>query len=97
MMAANAVTGASIAATAGIMGQAHGGLDFVPQTGTYLLKRGEAVLQEDQNEGLQEMLSNRGGGSGRLVLVLDGRVLGEVIGDLTRDGRAEIHERAIVS
>jgi hypothetical protein len=96
MMAANAATGASIAASAGVLGQAHGGLDFVPQTGTYLLKRGEAVLQEDQNEGLREMLNGRSGG-GRIQLVLDGRVLGEVIGDLTRDGRAEIHERAIVT
>lgn len=33
-----------------VLGQAHDGLDFVPQTGTYLLERGERVVKKEDNQ-----------------------------------------------
>lgn len=98
LMATNASLGASIAATAGTLGQAHSGLDYVPQTGTFLLKEGERVVQPEANRDLTEALANGGVGArmSHVQLVIDGRVLGEVIADLSRDGRIEIDERSIV-
>ena len=57
------VAGATIvkglAYVANIKGMAHSGLENVPETGTYLLKRGERVLSPGQNE---EFMSTVGGG-----------------------------------
>ena len=39
-----------------IEGQAHGGLDNVPRTGTWILEEGEAVIQRGQNERLNKFL-----------------------------------------
>ena len=36
--------------TAGVMGQAHDGLDYVPRTGTYLLEKGERVVKKEDNQ-----------------------------------------------
>ena len=47
-----------LAYVASIKGIAHSGLENVPETGTYLLKRGERVLSPDQNEAF----STGGGG-----------------------------------
>lgn len=57
-----AITTAETAANvATIQGIAHSGLDFVPNEGTYLLDRGEAVLQPRANEALMDFLDGRGG------------------------------------
>ncbi|MCR9260783.1 MAG: phage tail tape measure protein [Pseudomonadaceae bacterium] len=44
-------------AIAGLAGQAHSGLTNVPKEGTYLLDRGERVVQPRQNEDLTRFLS----------------------------------------
>ena len=52
-----AATGAAQIAT--IKGQAHDGLDRVPSTGTYLLERGERVVDRRLNRDLSSFLSGR--------------------------------------
>lgn len=37
---------------AGVLGQAHDGLDYVPQTGTYLLEKGERVVKKEDNKSM---------------------------------------------
>lgn len=37
---------------AGVLGQAHDGLDYVPQTGTYLLEKGERVVKKEDNKSI---------------------------------------------
>lgn len=76
--------------------QAHAGLGNVPEDATYYLKAGERVLAPEQNMDLTEFLANQNRGfSGPLTLVVNGKVLGEVIGDIARDGMIEIPARAI--
>lgn len=94
LMVANqvAATGLSLAGAGGV---AHGGLDYVPRESTYLLNEGERVLAPRQNEELMDFV--RSGGGGPMQLVIDGRVLGEVVNGLGRDGRLTIPARAVRS
>jgi len=76
---------------------AHGGMDYVPEESTYLLQRGERVIQPKQNEQLQEWLD--GSGAGRPVqagIYVDGHRVLEWIWDASRSGQIRIHEKAIV-
>jgi len=92
--AAGAVQIATIAATKP-SGVAHGGLDYVPSTGTYILERGEAVLQARQNQALGEFLESRD--SGRAIVVnVDGEPLFRLIADGLRNGRIEVPTRSLV-
>jgi len=81
---------------------AHTGLDYVPREEPYLLAPAERVVQAPANRDLTDFLESQRQGRGlsqmvNLSLVLDGTVLGRVLGQLTRDGRLEINERAIVA
>ena len=61
--------GASIAATT-VAGVAHGGLDSVPSESTFLLQKGERVIQPKANQDLTSFLKNGGsGGSGGSVTI----------------------------
>lgn len=42
--------------------QAHGGIDNVPRESTFLLQRGERVIQPEQNRDLTNFLAGQGGG-----------------------------------
>jgi hypothetical protein len=50
-------------AVAGLSGQAHSGLTNVPNEGTYLLQRGERVVQPKQNEDLSRFLASQSVGT----------------------------------
>jgi len=76
-------------------GQAHSGLDSVPSEGTYLLQRGERIVQPDQNERLTEFLDNQSGGGGG-ALYIDGTRIGQVLWNMSRNGQLKISARAIV-
>ena len=85
--------------------KAHAGLDFVPQESTFLLQRGERVLQPQANRDLTEFLESDEGGSrggrggGRMMNVqiyLDSRVVAEALGEMSRDGRLALDAKAIV-
>ena len=58
-----------------LLGQAHDGMDAIPQTGTYLLEKGERVVKSNQNQDLTNFLNNGGqdgeGGGGLQVGVLN--------------------------
>ena len=84
-----------LALTGGI---AHGGLEYVPQESTFLLQKGERVIQPRQNEQLQDMLDRGGSGGGGMTMVtinLDGRSILKYIGQASADGRLTINARAI--
>jgi hypothetical protein len=81
-------------------GQAHGGIDFVPdQNSTWRLSRGERVLQPAANQDLtrylREQNDNSGGRSVHLQIVMDGRTLIETIETASRDGRLTIDARSV--
>jgi len=79
-------------------GIAHGGLEYVPQESTFLLQKGERVIQPRQNEQLQDMLDRGGSGGGGMTMVtinLDGRSILKYIGQASADGRLTINARAI--
>lgn len=80
-------------------GQAHGGLNFVPNESTFLLQRGERVVQPNANEDLTRYLEQANAGAGgRMMQVqinLDGAILAKAIGRLSRDGRLELDPRSI--
>lgn len=79
-------------------GQAHGGLEYVPQESTFLLSKGERVIQPRQNEQLQDFLDRGGSGGGGTTMVtvnLDGRAILKYIGQASSDGRLTINSRAV--
>ncbi len=45
-------------------GQAHAGIDYIPREGTWLLDRGERVVDSRTNADLKQYLSKSNGGSG---------------------------------
>lgn len=99
--AAGAAIAAGLARVATIKstqpGVAHAGLDYVPEEATYILQHGERVLAPRQNEDLTEFLAHGGGGPAHVTMILDGRVIGEVVGRLSRDGRLQIDSRAVTT
>jgi hypothetical protein len=79
-------------------GVAHGGLDFVPDDSTFLLRRGEAVLQPEANRDLREFLDRQEAPAPIHLTVqnyIGGRPVGETFWQLSRDGVLTIHPRAI--
>lgn len=97
VVAAGIANVASIAA-AKPAGQAHAGMDYIPQEGSYTLQRGEMVPDPGTSQNLRDMAENyaRGGGMGPVQLVIEGRVFGQIIEDLANSGRLTINSRAIV-
>lgn len=100
--AAGAAIAAGFARVASIRsmepGVAHAGLGYVPEEATYVLQRGERVLAPRQNQDLEEfMQGGGGGGNSNVTLMIDGQVLGQVIGRLSRNGLLEIDSRAVMA
>lgn len=78
-------------------GQAHGGLDWVPDDSTFLLKRGERVLQPEANVALMDFLEGQRSQATHVIVNLDGRPILDTIQEASRDGRLEIHARAVAA
>lgn len=56
-----ALTGAAVAANIqGIRGQAHSGIDYVPREGTWLLDKGERVVDSRTNQDLKNFIGESG-------------------------------------
>ena len=65
LTATEIMAGAATTAAAGSMaGMAHDGIDYVPREGTWLLDRGERVVDSRTNEDLKTFLSQSGGNQG---------------------------------
>ena len=64
--AATAATAPMVAAVsaASLMGMAHDGIDNIPKEGTWLLDRGERVVDRRTNSDLKDYLADRKGGGG---------------------------------
>ena len=86
----------AVSKAASVFGGAfHGGTDFVPAEQSYLLNRGERVIQPSANEDLTSFLDGQGGGGTIVEVHLDGEVLARGIGNLSRDGRLSIAARSV--
>lgn len=68
-MGAIAMTNAMSVATAGLAGMAHDGIDAVPETGTWLLKKGERVTTSETSAKLDSVLNDIRGGGGSGVVI----------------------------
>lgn len=63
-MAAVAAAGASLVTQVTAVGMAHDGIDNIPREGTWLLDKGERVVDRRTNEDLKSFLSNTNSGNG---------------------------------
>ncbi len=80
------------------IGQAHGGLDYVPESSTYLLKQGERVLAPNQNAEMMEMIqayNSTPRSAGVISINVGGRSLGDLIYEISRTGELRIDSRAL--
>jgi hypothetical protein len=97
--AAGAAQIATIASTKANV--AHGGLDYVPSESTFLLQRGERVVQPRQNVQLTEFLEDQrsGGavssGASSGDVYLDGDRVGRVLWRMSRNGQLSISAKAV--
>lgn len=74
-------------------GQAHAGMDYVPREGSYILQRGEAVLDPGTSE---QMRNGAVGGATQITVHIDGDVLFRAMGRASRDGRLNISAKGVV-
>lgn len=63
-MAAVATAGAALVTQVSAVGMAHDGIDNIPREGTWLLDKGERVVDRRTNEDLKDFLSNSNSGNG---------------------------------
>jgi hypothetical protein len=75
-------------------GQAHAGMDYVPREGSYILQRGEAVLDPGTSEQMRS--GALGGGAMHVTVQIDGDTLFRAMGRASRDGRLNISARGVV-
>lgn len=69
-MAAVAAAGANLVQQVTSVGMAHDGIDNIPKEGTWLLDKGERVVDRRTNADLKEFLSNNSGGGGSSPIYL---------------------------
>lgn len=98
--AAAAATAAGMANVSAISSQqAHGGLDFVPQDSTFLLKRGEMVLDPGTSSEVREAARDKFGGDSarpvRVTVYFGENMILDTVAAASRDGRIEIDARAV--
>ena len=69
-LTATAATAPMVAAVsaASLMGMAHDGIDSIPREGTWLLDKGERVVDRRTNEDLKDFLSDGGGSKGDVIV-----------------------------
>lgn len=104
VLAATGAAAGGLSLAFGSGGIAHGGLDYVPREGTYLLNKGEMVPDPGTSDNLRRMADHYastgggGGGGSRPTVVefhLDGNLLARAIGEMSRDGRLVLDGRSI--
>jgi hypothetical protein len=83
------------------MGQAHAGMTNIPSEGSYLLDKGERVIQPEQNKDLTNFLAGTGGGEGGGVTIgsLSIEILvpnGEALKNMTRREWEDIAAERII-
>lgn len=86
---AQGLVSAGIAAAQGVMGMFHDGIDNVPNTGTYLLEKGERVVDKRLNADLTKALDGGGMGGANITFAVTGVEDPEIINKVIRDNRGE--------
>jgi dGTP triphosphohydrolase len=83
--------------------KAHAGLDYVPEESTFLLQRGERVIQPEANRDLTDFLDggrvsggSRGGQMIHNHVYIDGREILNYLSEASRDGRLIIDAKSVV-
>ena len=84
-LTATAATAPMVAAVtaASLMGMAHDGIDSVPREGTWLLDKGERVVDQRTNSDLKDFLSSGGEGGGDMTVNVN------LIEDSSKAGKVE--------
>jgi ketol-acid reductoisomerase len=93
-MASVAAATASIVSNIGAIGMAHDGIDAIPETGTWLLQKGERVTTAETSAKLDKTLEEiqKGGPSGTTVNVIeDASKRGTTERRIGADGREEVN------
>jgi len=98
---AGSIVAQGMANVAQIKGQAHSGMDYIPSEGSYRLSKGEMVVDPGTSQGLRQMAddyqqgASPAGGMMQVNVTLDGRTLGSVLLDMSKNGTLELDSRAI--
>ncbi len=82
-------------ASATVAGIAHGGMDSVPSESTYLLQKGERVVQPKANKDLTAFLNNGGSGSGETTINAPLTVQGNVTDEAWFESKLVKHRASI--
>ena len=82
----------AVGQSASLMGVAHDGLNYVPDDGTYLLQKGERVVDSRLNGDLKSFLAapNMGGGGGNVTLEVNGVSDPDVVIEALASRRGEL-------
>ncbi len=91
----NGYMSAGIIAGQTIAGMAHDGIDNIPKEGTWLLDKGERVVDSRTNADLKNMIANNNGGSGGAPNVNVYTLPGETADVSWNDGRLDVRIRKI--
>jgi hypothetical protein len=81
---------------ASLAGAAAGGIEDIPDTGTFLLHRGERVLQREANQDLTDFLS-RGGAGGGVVVNMPVTISGPAIFDAVNESEFSARVASMVA
>lgn len=77
-------------ATVSIDGMAHDGIDNIPKEGTWLLDKGERVVDSRTNADLKNMIANNNGGGSGVNIVVENYTSGQVQTKVDEDGRIRV-------
>lgn len=73
-----------------LSGMAHDGIDNIPKEGTWLLDKGERVVDSRTNADLKNMIANNNGGGSGVNIVVENYTSGQVQTKVDEDGRIRV-------
>ncbi|WP_191112792.1 transglycosylase SLT domain-containing protein [Acinetobacter lwoffii] len=73
-----------------IAGMAHDGIDNIPKEGTWLLDKGERVVDSRTNADLKNMIANNNGGGSGVNIVVENYTSGQVQTKVDEEGRIRV-------
>ena len=77
-------------ASVSIDGMAHDGIDNIPKEGTWLLDKGERVVDSRTNADLKNMIANNNGGGSGVNIVVENYTSGQVQTKVDEEGRIRV-------
>lgn len=77
-------------ASVSIDGMAHDGIDNIPKEGTWLLDKGERVVDSRTNADLKNMIANNNGGGSGVNIVVENHTSGQVQTKVDEEGRIRV-------